>query len=160
MSLSPVNSRSRYGQVATEFMLYTTVFMFIVVVSFVIVNQLQSTEVPLQQNRVAKETGEGFANALTLSVKGGEGFSYNYTFPKTIFGIPYKMDFTELTTNRNTMILEWEGPYGNFSYSYNVPTYNYIIGGGCLSGNVLISNQCSNVLMLNNDGENLTITQS
>jgi hypothetical protein len=106
-------------------MLYTAVFIFVAVVAFVAVSSLQSTEIPLQQNALVKETGDGFVNVITLAVKGGEGFSYNYTF----------------------------------SYQYDLPPYNYFISGACLGGQVLGSTNCSNVLMLNNDGENLTITQ-
>ena len=137
-------------------MVYTAIFMFIAIAAFVIVNQLQTTEIPLQQNRVAKEIGEGFATVVTLSVKGGEGFSYRYTFPRTIFGLPYAVNF--LSPTYDVIILEWEGSYGNFSSSYNVPAYQYKFQG-CLSDNKLVSNECSNVLMFENDGENLTITQ-
>jgi hypothetical protein len=142
-------------------MLYTTVFMFVVIAAFVVINHLQSSEIPLRQNTVARETGEGFASIITLSVKGGEGFSYSYAFPKTIFGLPYVMDLNELAAGKGNIILEWQGPYGNFSYSYAVPQYPYQVqvSGSCLSGNRLVSNQCSNVLVLNNDGDKLTITQ-
>lgn len=146
------------GQVAAEFMLYTTVFMFVVVAAFVVVNQLQSSEIPLSENSVAKETGAGFANIVTLAVKGGEGFSYKYTFPKTIFGLPYVINMDNLKKN-DTFIIEWEGPYGNFSYEYLVPAYNYQVGDSCIAGNRLVSNKCSNVMLLNNDGNTLTITQ-
>jgi hypothetical protein len=146
------------GQVATEFMLYTAVFMFITIAAFVVVNQMLSSEIPLQQNTVAKETGDKFANVVTLSVKGGTGFSYNYTFPRTIFGLPYRMYMTNLTDG--FMVLDWEGSYGNFSYKYSVPSYSYHVQGGCLDGDILMSNStCSNVLMFINDGENLTIRQ-
>ncbi|MDD5339926.1 MAG: hypothetical protein PHV13_01615 [Candidatus ainarchaeum sp.] len=147
------------GQVAAEFMLYTAVFMFVVIASFVVISQLQGSEIPLRQNTVAEETGEGFASILTLAVKGGEGFTYSYAFPKTIFGLPYVIDLNELAYGKDTFIMEWAGPYGNFSYSYAVPAYDYRIAGTCLSGNRLLSNQCSNVLVLNNDGKKLTITQ-
>lgn len=140
-------------------MLYMTVFMFLVIAAFVVINQIQSTEIPLRQNTVAKETGGGFVNAITLAVKGGEGFSYNYTFPKTLFGLPYKMHL--IPQSKNVIILEWEGTYGNFSYSYDVPAYDYNIvsSGSCLDGRALVSDQCSNVLSLNNDGNTLNITQ-
>ncbi|MBU0533096.1 hypothetical protein KKB44_06405 [Candidatus Micrarchaeota archaeon] len=145
------------AQVATEFMLYTAIFMFITIAAFVVVNQMMSTEIPLQQNTVAKETGEAFANAILLSVKGGNGFSYNYTFPRTLFGLPYTIYLTNLSDG--FMILEWEGNYGNFSYSYSVPSYEYNVDGACLTGGVLMSDTCSNVLMLNNVHGNLTINQ-
>ena len=146
------------GQVATEFLLYTAVFMFVTIAAFVVVNQLLSSEIPLQQNTVARETGDQFADAVTLSVKGGEGFSYNYTFPRTIFGTPYRVFLTNLTDG--FMLIEWTGEYGNFSYSYPVPAgYGYKVEGTCLTGSVMESDACSNMLMLDNDGENLTITQ-
>ena len=146
------------GQVATEFMLYTTVFMFIAVAAYVVVNQVQSSEIPLRQNVVAKETGESFATALTLAVKGGTGFSYNYSFPRTVFGAPYKVTFMPDT---KSMIMDWQGQYGNFSYGYDLPGYVYSvqISGECLKDNVLVSNKCANVLNLRNDGKKLTIEQ-
>lgn len=149
----------RRGQVAAEFMLYTAVFMLVAVAAFLAVNTFQSADVPLQQNRLAVETGQGFVTALTLAVKGGSGFSYNYTFPKTVFGIPYAMHLENLSDGY--MTLEWAGSYGNFSYQYNVPAYDYVVAGNgdCLGGSVLQSSKCSNMLLLYNDGENLTITQ-
>ncbi len=147
----------RRGQVATEFMLYTTVFIFVAIAAFVIVNQLQSAEIPLQQNNVAKETGEGFVTIITLSVKAGEGFSYTYTFPKTLFERPYVIDMRRLSDG--FMVMDWEGPYGNFSYAYDVPIYDYAFDG-CVADGILVSNECSNVLTLKNYGEELTIEQS
>ncbi len=153
----PIPLRNR-GQVAIEFMLYTTVFMFVAVAAFIVVNSTQSSEIPLQQNVLAKETGSGFVNVISLAVKAGPGFSYNYTFPKSLYNIPYKISFTRLSDG-NFFVLDWPGSYGDFSYSYGVPLYNYQFSGSCLNGEVLISSECSNVLMLNNDGEKLTITQ-
>ena len=147
------------GQVATEFMLYTAVFMFIAIAAFVVVSDLQSSEVPFHQNTVAKETGDSFVSVLTLAVKAGEGFSYNYTFPRTIFGKPYRMDMRGLNDASKFMFIEWTGDYGNFSYQYSMPVYEYKVEGSCLTGEVLDSSHCSNMLMINNDGENLTITQ-
>jgi hypothetical protein len=140
-------------------MLYTSVFIFIAVVAFVAVSNLQSTEIPLQQNSLVKETGDGFVNVITLAVKGGEGFSYNYTFPKTIYGLPYRVNMNNLDQPNASILIEWDGNYGPFSYQYDLPPYNYFISGSCLGGQILGSANCTNVLMLNNDGENLTITQ-
>jgi hypothetical protein len=152
--------KSMRGQVATEFMLYTAVFMFVAVAAFVVVSDLQRSEIPLQQNSLAKETGDGFVSVLTLSVKGGVGFSYNYTFPRTLFGRPYMIDLRNLDTANSTLLLDWDGDYGPFAYQYDVPTYHYVVGGGCISGGILNSSSCSNTLMLKNDGQNLTITQA
>ena len=151
-------SSNKRGQVAAEFMLYTTVFMFVVVAAYVVVTQVQGSQIPLSENAVAKETGAGFANALTLAVKGGEGFHYAYPFPKTLFGMPYVIDMNRTASN-DTFIMDWSGPYGNFSYEYPLPTYTYVISGDCMAGNQLTSNNCSNVLLLNNTGTTLMITQ-
>jgi len=149
------------GQVATEFMLYTAVFMLLVIASFVVVNHIQNTEIPLRQNTVAKETGSGFSNAITLAVKGGRGFYYNYSFPRTIFTIPYKMDLSLMNDDDAGILLEWPGSYGNFTYLFNVPVYSYEIEAmsGCLDNDQIESDECSNTLLFYNDGENLTIRQ-
>lgn len=154
------------GQVATEFFLYITVFMFVVIASFVIVNHIQRTEIPVMEYTVTKEVGAGFAEVVTLAVKGGQGFSYNYTFPRTVAaastsaGNGYNIYF--VTDNNHTLIIEWPGTYGNFSYSYSLPAYNYKYAG-CLqsagSARYLVSTECSNRIYLYNDGENLTIYQ-
>jgi hypothetical protein len=147
------------GQVATEFLLYTAVFMFVAVAAFIVISDVQRSEIPLQQNTIAKETGASFVNILTLAVKGGEGFSYSYTFPRTILGISYTIDLTKLTSPSKSMMLEWPGSYESFSYQYGLPNYNYKLNGTCLGSHVLNSSACSDVLKLDNDGENLTITQ-
>ncbi len=160
MTLPPLKpGSSRKGQAATEFLLYTAVFMLIAIGAFVVVSDLQTSEVPRQQNIVAKETGDGFVTALTLTVKGGTGFSYNYTFPKTIFARSYVIDMGGLNAANSTILLEYIGDYANFTYMYDVPKFNYRVEGACLGGSALESMKCSNVLMLKNDGENLTITQ-
>ena len=140
-------------------MLYTAVFMLVAVAAYIAISSFQRSEVPLQQNILAKEMGQGFAAAVTLAVKGGTGFSYNYSFPKTVFTIPYSMDFTRIDSN--VIVLDWPGPYGNFSYQYDVPAYHYAVqnNGGCLSGSVLRSNECSNMLMFHNENGILTIRQ-
>jgi len=159
LTLPHPDSRSLRAQVATEFMLYTAVFILIAVGSFIVVSDLQSSEIPLQQNKVAKEAGDGFVTALTLAVKGGEGFSYNYTFQKTLFARPYVMNLSNLNSANSTITITYSGDYSEFNYQYDLPKYRYILSGGCISGSAITSNECSNTLMLNNDGENLTITQ-
>jgi hypothetical protein len=141
-------------------MLYTTVFMVVAIASFLVVSDLQTSEIPLQQNTVAKETGDNFVSVLTLAVKGGEGFSYNYTFPRTVFGRPYKIDLRGMSQPSKTILLEWEGDYGNFSYQYGLPPYSYTLEGGCLAAARLDSSACSNLLVLQNDGDTLKIIQS
>lgn len=154
------------GQVATEFMMYSTIFLFVVITAFLIVNHIQRTEIPMRENSVAKETGEGFVNVLTLAVKGGHGFSYNYTFPRTLYsavgrvGTPYRIYFQP--EGSNSMILEWTGSYGNFSYAYLLPAYEYeyIDDGDCVNEigtppdeiYYLDSGECSRIFLSNEAG--------
>lgn len=145
-----------HGQVSTEFFMYVIIFMMVVIAAFIMINYMQNTEIPAQQNRIARFTGEEFANVITLAVKGGVGFTYNYTFPRTVMGMPYSITFEP--NEANVIIMEWNGAYGNFSYSYNIPAYGYEYDG-CVFDKKLVSNQCSNVLTLSNDGRKLKITQ-
>jgi hypothetical protein len=150
------------GQVATEFFLYTSVFLFVVIAAFFIVSQVQSTEIPLRENTLAKETGDFFSSSILLAVKGGAGFTYDYTFPRTILGRPYTMTFSP---DDNLMILDWEGRYGNFSHSYSLPDYPYDLSGSpttnCIKPNgrfyVFNSSSCTNVLKLHNTGSTLQV---
>ncbi len=156
--------RNLRGQVAAEFMLYIAVFMVLVIAAMIVINNIQSSDVPLRENTVAIGVGQGFVQTISLAVEAGRGFSYNYTFPKTIFGAPYEITMPD---NNNNTLLIWYGPYGNFSYSYKLPSYNYKwTEGNCIhmdvteKKDVISSNMCGNLLILNNDGQNLTINQS
>lgn len=161
-----LSAHNLHGQVATEFFLYSAIFMFVVIAAFVIISHIQSTEVPTKEYQLVKETAEGFSGVITLAVKGGSGFTYKYNFPKKILGKSYQIYFQP--SGSPWMITEWTGQYGNFSYSHSIPAYNYQYKG-CLcktksvcSSNdqpILVSNDCSSTLLLENDGKNLTLTQ-
>ncbi|MFH1222149.1 MAG: hypothetical protein V1492_03630 [Candidatus Micrarchaeota archaeon] len=151
------------GQAATEFFLYITVFMFVAVGAFIMINYLQNTEIPVQKNRVAKEIGNGFADAIALAVRGGPGFTYRYYYPTTVYGYPYKIVFVA-----NGTFMEWTNEYGNYSYFYATPNYRqqYVSGGTCLDNDNGVwsldtSKQCKNVLVLNHttddQGNNMLI---
>ncbi len=161
------------GQVATEFLLYTVVFIFIAIGAFLIVNHIQKTEIPARENAIAKEKGQDFANVMSLSVKAGKGFTYNYSFPRVLFlaasntGQPFKIYFQPESSYN--IIMEWPGSYGNFSRSYPIPVYeySYVPDNQCIiketrngeAIHYLNSSGCSGIT-LSNDGENLTIRES
>ncbi len=154
------------GQVATEFFLYVAVFMFMVIAAFLIINQVQSSEIPQREATIARDTGELFASSVTLAVKNGNGFTYKYTFPRNVLGNPYTITFSP---ESQLMILDWEGNYGNFSQPYDIPRYDYNFpAGGCIDNSVSDAGlpiyvlhsanpACSDVLTLSNDGTTLTI---
>jgi len=160
-------ARNLKAQVATEFFLYTSVFLFLVIAAFFIVSQVQATEIPLRENTLAKETGDFFSSSILLAVKGGNGFTYDYSFPRTILGRPYTMTFAP---DDDLMILDWEGRYGNFSQSYTLPDFPYDLTGypatNCIqpagssstsSLYIFNSSSCSNVLKLQNVGSKLMV---
>jgi hypothetical protein len=169
------HARNLKGQVATEFFMYTAVFMFVVIAAFFVVNQVQSTEIPVRENTIAKETGEFFASSITLAVKGGTNFTYKYTFPTTVLGKPYTLRFSD---TEDIMVLDWEGRYGRYSQSYSLPGYDYgfpdkydnnqkdncirqDVSSITTSGDVYLFESskpgCENVLTLHNDGGTLTV---
>jgi len=141
------------AQSATEFFLYITLFMFVALIAFLVVNYTQNSEMPVQKNKVAVEVGYNFADAVALAVRGGEGFIYTYYFPKTVYGYPYNMTFKQ-----NSLLMEWTNEYGSFNYHYSLPNYNYkYVPCPSEPSGTLQSDKCSNVLILENDGSSLTI---
>ncbi|MEM3422182.1 MAG: hypothetical protein QXF35_00300 [Candidatus Bilamarchaeaceae archaeon] len=140
------------GQSATEFFLYITLFMFIAIVAFVMVDYTQRSELPSQKNKVAVGVGYNIADAISLAVRAGPGFTYYYYFPKTIYGYPYNITF-----KTNAMVMEWTNEYGSFNYYYSLPTYSYSYDG-CIKNGVLSSDKCSNLLILNNTENGLVIS--
>jgi hypothetical protein len=143
------------GQLMIEFFLYVSVFMFIVISGYFIVSFIQSSEISTREYTHAKEIGENFKNAITLAVRAGDGFTYNMTFPKNFLSRPYYITFDD----RNSQILlVWEGSYGNLTYPFRIPHYNYTFEG-CVKSKNLTSDRCENVLTMYNNGKKLIITQ-
>jgi len=153
-----IPSVCRKGQASTEFFLYLTVFMLVVISAFVLVSYLQNSEIPVQKNKLAVETGYNFQNVILLTVRAGPGFDYLYYFPKTIHGYPYSIKLF-----KDHMIMDWTNEYGNFSYYFSVPPYTYkaeerSVDSGCIvegtaGGDILyielVSDNCANRVMLN-----------
>lgn len=151
------------GQVAIEFFLYTGIFMLITIAGYFVVDFVQSGEIAREEYSHAKELGGGFMDAINLAAVAGDGFSYNFTFPKTSLGKPYIIQFDP---KHSQLILTWEGNYGNFSYPYTIPAFDYQFEE-CIkkvklpSATVyeLKSNECRNILNIRNDGKRIIITQ-
>lgn len=144
------------GQVATEFLMYTGMFILMVVVAFVAVSYIQNAELPVRQTNLIKQTGEEFSSAINLAVNAGTGFKYSFTFPKTILERDYQMLFD--TSNSRLILVSGQGS-DTFTYAYPLNTYNYRLQGCIASESKLISSQCKNTLELYNDGNVLTIRQ-
>jgi hypothetical protein len=129
----------------------------VVISAFVLVNYLQSNEIPIQKNKLAVETGYNFQNIISLTVRAGPGFDYLYYFPKTVHSYPYSIKLFN-----DHMIMDWTNEYGNFSYYFSVPPYTYkaserSLDTGCLTEEIsdrvhyieLVSDNCTNRIMLN-----------
>ena len=157
LSLKKTSFPNRHlrGQVATEFMLYSAVFMFIVITALVSISFIQTSEIPLREATLAKEMGQIFATSLNLAARAGPGFEYTLSFPKTILGKEYIIDFD---TQNSRIALTWAATYSNQTYIYNIAPYDYALEG-CISTKQLRSNSCKNRLRIYNDGKILTIRQ-
>lgn len=141
------------AQSAVEFFLYITLFMFVAIIAFVMVDYTERTELPVQKNKIAVGIGQNIADAISLAVRAGPGFTYYYYFPKTIYGYPFNITF-----KNNAMIMEWQNEYGSFNYYYPLPEYNYQFSDCKGAGNQFSSDKCSsNLLILNHTDGGLSI---
>lgn len=145
------------AQVATEFLVYTGVFMALVILAFFAVNSTQKSELPMRQNALAKETADGFFSVLSLSVRAGDGFSYSYEYPKSLLGIPYSYRFIR-NGDQTFLQMSWAGTYENFTYMNRLPNYRYVVSPECLENGQIISDNCQNKILLKNERGTLTIT--
>ncbi len=150
------------GQVATEFFLYSGVFLFMIIVAFTAITYTQSNELPAKEALIAKEVGESITEQINLAVSADRGFNTTVIFPRVILGRPFNVSFVQ-DSNTNTIrfvILDWQSSKGQVSQSYTLASYNYKFEG-CLSGSkpTLVSNQCKNSLIIYNDGSKVIINQ-
>jgi len=149
------------GQVATEFLLYSGVFLFVVIAAFSVVSVIQKTEVGRHESQLSKEVGGTFADGLKLAAEGGEGFNYSMTFPKYLIGTPYTIDFSR--SQEGLLIMEWDGSYSTISHAYTVPLADYEFYE-CFQKDgqrvTLVSDDsCENDLSMYNNGDTVRITR-
>ncbi len=158
---NPPNYRKLKAQVAVEFFMYSGVFLFVLLAALAMIQVLQTSEIPAQESRLAKEQGQLIADSLSLSVVAGQGFSYNLILPKKMLGRPYEVAFN---SSPPVMVLSWNTSIGEVNYLYSLPTYDYLFedcledSTGTYSG-LLRSDQCSNILDITNDGSKLVVRQ-
>lgn len=110
----------RKGQVATEFFIYAGVFTILLIATVSTVYFTQGSENARMEFGLAKETGQSFADAINLAVRGGQGFTYNFEYSKKILGKPYYIDFTG-----SDLYITWKGQNEEFSYVYSIANYDY-----------------------------------
>ncbi len=108
------------GQVATEFFIYAGVFTILLIATITTTHFTQGSDIARMEFGLAKETGQSFADAINLAVKGGQGFTYNFEYSKKILGKPYYVDFMG-----KNIFITWNGQNENFTYGYNLANYEY-----------------------------------
>ncbi|MFH2106443.1 MAG: hypothetical protein ABII22_04230 [Candidatus Micrarchaeota archaeon] len=157
------NSR---GQVAIEFFVYSAMFLFVVVAAYFLVNYMQESEIPPKENSLVEEVGQSFADAATLSVYGGKGFTYTFSFSKSVLGNKYY-----ISMYGDKLGIDSKMGSSEFGSIYTLPKYNYIYEGDCwddregvdkdnnpVVAKILDVSKCKNYLTFSNDGDVLTIT--
>ncbi|MEK6978667.1 MAG: hypothetical protein AABW86_00445 [Candidatus Micrarchaeota archaeon] len=150
---------SRSGQVATELMLYSGVFLIIVISVASVLYLLQGSDINSLEYSIVKETAESFSDSINLAVRGGQTFSYYYNFPRTVLGGGYSIIFT-----KSSAIVHWQGSRGNMSYSYSIAPANFTFNGCVVSlqggsAGQLDSQKGQNLLIVTNNGNGIELMQ-
>ncbi|MBI2079527.1 hypothetical protein HYT84_02085 [Candidatus Micrarchaeota archaeon] len=141
------------GQVATEFFLYASVFLIIVIGVASTLQFTQSAEITTLEYNLARETGEKFADSLNLVIKGGDGFKHTMLFSKTILSRDYSITFSD-----NFLVMEWDGTSGSSSTLYPIITSQYVYTG-CIKNKQLKSSAGDNKLIITNSKGVITVNQ-
>ncbi len=157
------------GQVATEFFIYASVFLIVLIVAFSVTAFIQAQEVQRREGILAQETGAGFADAANLAVRSGRGFHANMTFRVNLEGRPYTVEFQP---QNGRLLFNWQGTYGPITIAYPLATYNYQFdepppaSPGCIEGDGVLASdkaiggvRCSNRLVFYNDGTTVYVEQ-
>jgi len=139
-----------------------------VIAGFVSISFLERSEISRTESTLAKEVGQGFADALNMAARGGAGFTYTYRFQKTVSAREYEIVFDTTRDPAHPQIaINWMGGYGTDTYLYPLVPYDYRIdtaSRGCISSStnppkLSSNNNCRNQITLANDGNTVTILQ-
>lgn len=141
------------AQVATEFFLYASVFLIIVIGVASTLQFTQSAEISTLEYTLARETGEKFADSLNMVKKGGDGFKHTMSFSKTILSKDYSITFSD-----DFLVMEWDGTSGSASTLYPIINSQYQYTG-CISNKQLKSSTGENKLTITNSKGVITINQ-
>ncbi len=112
---------SMRGQAAVEFFTYIGFFMLVFVGASFIFIQQQGQELKRTEFLFAKEVGSQFADDVNFALASGDGFSGNFTCPKTIMDRRYNVTFT----SSGFVYITWNGTGGEATYAYALNTGNF-----------------------------------
>ncbi len=116
------------GQVAIEFLMYAGLFMIIAIGAYVLTSFTERGEISLRESQLVTAFGYKFATAPTIAYKGGEGFTYDTSFAKSLDGRPYNITYICMHDGSCSVLLKWDGTYNTHSYSYVIAPAYYVIG--------------------------------
>lgn len=155
------------GQVATEFFLYSGVFLTVLLAAYFTVFFIQSTEVSNKESLYVKWFGESFASHANTAMNGQAGFNYTMKFAKNILGKPYKVQFKPAAQGRNGFVfITWAGNNASFTYTIgNMKIVNGDPGQRCIKtysppeGVYYEINPEKGLLNFYNDGDKVILSQ-
>ena len=125
---------SRKGQVAIEFLMYAGLFLIIAMAAYVLTTVTERGEVSFRQSQIVNAFGYKFASAPTIAYKGGEGFTYDVSFPKKLenraYNVTYACIGNTFDEGRSCYVqINWNVTYQEFNYPYIIAPAVYTEGG-------------------------------
>ncbi len=119
---------SRKGQVAVEFLMYAGLFLIIAIAAYVLTTVTERGEVSFRESQMVNAFGYKFASAPTIAYKGGEGFTYDISFPKKLENRAYNVTYVcnGIAGDMSCYIqVAWIGTYQEFFYPYVIAPAHY-----------------------------------
>lgn len=158
---------ARKGQVATEFFMYSAVFLVIVLGAYFSIFLIQNAEISNKESLYVQSFGETFASHLNTAMAAQGGFNYTMIFERQVLGRPYAVQFKPADGGgRNGFVfITWIGG-SNVTYSYPVGRMPLKASGTCITAYTTAPadtyyeiNTTLGALNFYNDGENITLSQ-
>lgn len=124
---------SRKGQVAIEFLMYAGLFLIIAIAAYVLTTFTERGEVSFRESQIINAFGYKFSSAPTIAHKGGEGFTFDVSFPKKLenraYNVTYACVGNTYDEGRGCYVqVGWNGTYQEFTYPYIIAPAVYTKG--------------------------------
>ncbi len=133
---------------AVEFMIYFAVFVALAIGAFIVLSIIREDEYPRAQYALLNEVGNSVVGAINFVARSGKGFTYNYTFQKTLLGRNYSVVFRESYVDMGL---------DDVSQRFDYLPYNYKMEGKCRSFPCSLSSDQIKKLILKNNGTHVII---
>lgn len=153
------------GQVATEFFIYSSMFLIAVLIAYFAIFFVQSAEISNKESLYMKLFGERFASHINTAMSGQNGMNYSMSFDPSLMGKPYRVYFKPANSSLGTNGFAFIANGNNLTYSYPIGNMQILDGGGCIithassEGAYYEINTSRRKLSFYNDGENITLSQ-